>query len=622
MKHHTGQLVATNQSVRARIRPWIAVAIVSAALTQQANSQECGTWTLRSESGPDPRFAHAMAFDSNRGVTVLYGGADRPGHHFDDTWEWDGSTWIQRAVQGPGPLEQHAMAFDAARGETVLFGGSIGNGQDQDRTWVWNGTTWTERVCQTHPAARVNPRMVYDEVAQVVVLFGGNAQFPGIYFGDTWTWNGQCWTQVSDTGPSGRQSQAMTYDGIRQRVLLHGGEAVGRRLSDSLIWEWDGHTWTSSGQCATPRTAHAMTFDPCANALTIFGGWEGQVYLGDTWINCTECISSGPAARTAVAVFDSSRRVTVLFGGYANQGVVFGETWEFHASSDSDADGLTDCEELLLGTDPHDADTDDDGLNDGAEVNLYGTDPLEADTDGDGLSDGNEIAIQEFGCPDPLAFDTDDDGLSDGFEIGLGLDACGNSDHDSDGLMDVQEVLDYGTDPRNPDTDGDGLNDGTEVDMAAGTGCPNPLNPDSDGDTLSDGAEVNLGTDPCNTDTDGDGVADNTDDRPTEPGVSSGFIEEALRNVCAYIDAAPLENFDAPNDNARGGRRNAMCNKLNATARAVAADDRQNAYVRLQSLLQKLDGNEQPPDWMVPGEAKNFVHDEITLLAFLISLGI
>ena len=45
--------------------------------------------------------------------------------------------------------------------------------------------------------------------------------------------------------------------------------------------------------------------------------------------------------------------------------------------------------EGLAGTNPLDADSDDDGSNDGAEV-LAGTDPLDPDSDGDGWSDGEE----------------------------------------------------------------------------------------------------------------------------------------------------------------------------------------------------------------------------------------
>lgn len=58
---------------------------------------------------------------------------------------------------------------------------------------------------------------------------------------------------------------------------------------------------------------------------------------------------------------------------------------------DFDADGLTNSEELKLGTDLLMEDTDGDGLPDGEELKKYHTDPLKADTDGDGASDQWEM---------------------------------------------------------------------------------------------------------------------------------------------------------------------------------------------------------------------------------------
>ena len=97
-----------------------------------------------------------------------------------------------------------------------------------------------------------------------------------------------------------------------------------------------------------------------------------------------------------------------------------------------------------------------------------GTDPLVADTDGDGLADGAELALGA----DPLQPDTDGDGMDDGWEARHGLDPAvadsPDADPDGDGLTNAEECV-WGTDPLNPDTDGDGVPDGVEV---TGGGIP------------------------------------------------------------------------------------------------------------------------------------------------------
>ena len=58
---------------------------------------------------------------------------------------------------------------------------------------------------------------------------------------------------------------------------------------------------------------------------------------------------------------------------------------------DTDNDGLSDQEEITLGTDINSVDTDNDGLFDREEVYVYKTDPTNEDTDGDGFLDGAEV---------------------------------------------------------------------------------------------------------------------------------------------------------------------------------------------------------------------------------------
>src|SRR5262249_48993391 len=50
------------------------------------------------------RAGHAMAYDSRRGVAVIYGGSVPNIEPLNDTWEWNGITWIPRQTPAqPGP---------------------------------------------------------------------------------------------------------------------------------------------------------------------------------------------------------------------------------------------------------------------------------------------------------------------------------------------------------------------------------------------------------------------------------------------------------------------------------------------------------------------------------------
>lgn len=119
------------------------------------------------------------------------------------------------------------------------------------------------------------------------------------------------------------------------------------------------------------------------------------------------------------------------------------------------------------------------------------------DTDSDGLTDLDERC--EIGT-DHLDEDTDGDGLIDSDELDADTDPF-DADTDDDGLTDGQEVNELGTDPLDADTDDDGLTDGEEI--ALGT---DPLDSDTDNDGLLDGQEFE--TDPLDEDTDDDGLLD------------------------------------------------------------------------------------------------------------------
>jgi hypothetical protein len=81
---------------------------------------------------------------------------------------------------------------------------------------------------------------------------------------------------------------------------------------------------------------------------------------------------------------------------------------------------------------------------------------LLADPDHDGLTTGQELEIGT----DPLNPDTNGDGIPDGPEVRMGLSPT-NMDMDGDGLLSPVELA-IGTNPFNPDTDGDGVMDGQD----------------------------------------------------------------------------------------------------------------------------------------------------------------
>jgi len=156
---------------------------------------------------------------------------------------------------------------------------------------------------------------------------------------------------------------------------------------------------------------------------------------------------------------------------------------------DTDGDGLPDSEWADHGTDPTDVDSDDDDLYDGYEILTSLTDPLDGDTDEDGIYDGHEVAY----ATDPLDMDSDNDALVDGWEAGYTLGTIGAyTDAPTFGAGDADPAT--FTDPRYADSDFDGYADSTEdwwdQDGAVDSMETSPSDRDTDNDLLPDYYEI------------------------------------------------------------------------------------------------------------------------------------
>lgn len=284
---------------------------------------------------PSPRHSPRMVFDSKRNKMVLYGGSGRFGS-LKDTFEWDADNCFRVEVSGPLGRVRHAMAFDSVRGETVLFGAREGNA-----TWLWNGRSWLNALVDGPDPMR-SPTMVYDSKRERVVLFSGIKYrgFPMGESGETWEWDGYGWEIVSSAGPALRSGHAMVYDENREKTVLFGGLSAMGEGRQNDTWEWDGKEWIqkeSSGP--EPRFLHGMAYDFNTQKVLLHGG-SGKIVdgkhikLGDTWEWDGQSWNKiGSSSRLKISnvgmAFDKNRDKVIIFGGIDNAMNWYG-FWEWN----------------------------------------------------------------------------------------------------------------------------------------------------------------------------------------------------------------------------------------------------------------------------------------------------
>lgn len=299
-------------------------------------------WCLRSAAGPSPRRGAAMAYDSCRNATILFGGIAGGPPASDETWEWDGTSWTLHTPSGPTGRESHRMAFDSTRCVVVLFGGTDGNGAYLGDTWEWDGNSWTQANPSTNPPTRSGAAMAYDPDCGVTVMFGG---WNGSRDTAAWEWDGTNWLSFTPaTRPSGRDKHAMVYDAALQDVVLFGGKVntgpFGPDQNDTWRYDCGSHAWTQVSTTVQPsqRGSHAMTYDAARARVVLFGGEgpaSGTVVHGDTWEwsgadwSQVAPIRSPSARHLTASAYDSVREETVVFGGATDVAVgsLVADTW-------------------------------------------------------------------------------------------------------------------------------------------------------------------------------------------------------------------------------------------------------------------------------------------------------
>jgi len=295
------------------------------------------TWTLRTTGGPSGDY-EPIVYDEARHVTLLFHGrtfGDQPA----ETWRWDGATWTLLTNEGPSPRANPGLVYDPSTQRVILFGGSH-DGSMLNDTWAWDGSSWSllNSGQTASPSPREQTGLAYDSLRHKIVLFGGNINAPPYRLGDTWEFEGAAWTQVASSGPSGRADFGIAYDPIRAATVVYGGYAgVSGPVGDT--WEWDGSQWTNRAPAspAGTRTSHAMVFHPGIGQVVSIGGGSSDTaaprvrtwrWTGAQWIAVGDPSALPEARWLSAMVYDSRRRVLVMYGGDGK--IISGaDTWEF-----------------------------------------------------------------------------------------------------------------------------------------------------------------------------------------------------------------------------------------------------------------------------------------------------
>ncbi len=235
-----------------------------------------------------------MVYDSTHNVDVLFGGTSGI-NNFDpnDTWTWNGLSWTKMSPTTSPTCcrDSGEMAFDPAIGKAVYFGGDGSGANSLGDTWTWDGSNWAQVTSSPSPPARESASMDYDPTLGKIVLFGGVQLVNGNVnqvFDDTWTFDGTNWVQLAPSNsPGARDGQAMAWDpGISQMVLF-GGLPAGSGNDDNDTWSFNGTNWTQLSPSNPPPARQNVGFawDPTLSVMLLYGGFSNGtgVDYGDEW---------------------------------------------------------------------------------------------------------------------------------------------------------------------------------------------------------------------------------------------------------------------------------------------------------------------------------------------------
>ena len=347
---------------------------------------------------PAARSETMSIFDPDGRRVVFFGGDDGPPINCNPAPHAVGELWVYHADcgtfelkttagEGPGARARGMAAYDSKRHRMLVFGGrfrAASTGPYQIFNDVWaldlNTFVWSElSTTGPPPEPRSNPAGGYDEVADRLLVFGGNTSTDGAFFqpvGDLWELDLEnlSWAPILNGGaPPARLQHTATIDPTGRRMFIYGGTAsfFGPFVGDLWALNLENDTWSllhpgpDGGVPPFPdgRIGSTLAFDAASDRPILFGGHDfGAVgNNNDTWFfnlqnnrweevvppeiannDGSFCLFppdftipnlSAPERRSAqLAAFDEEEGQWILFGGKTDCGII-DDLWRFDAAS-------------------------------------------------------------------------------------------------------------------------------------------------------------------------------------------------------------------------------------------------------------------------------------------------
>ena len=275
---------------------------------------------------------------------LLFGGTTNLSGHSNELWKWDGSNWSPTPQAGSWPTNRsgHGLAYNPVRRVTVLHGGSGGQGGLGD-TWTYDGTAWSQ-VSSSYISYQ-SP-MVYDPTRGRMLMHIGYSPSQGCI-------NATVELSASGSNPSVGYTQLSTSGTPRYPYLhataplpqgglvMFGGQSYSAPLP-VLTYEWQQGSWSKVYSLLNPatRSEHALILDPVRSNNLMFGGLNPNgVPLNDTWTYANGQWQNipqpqGPSARHGHRMcFDSVRNEALLFGGLSATGTYLDDFWSWNGTA-------------------------------------------------------------------------------------------------------------------------------------------------------------------------------------------------------------------------------------------------------------------------------------------------